>query len=124
MRVSTSTRPLPTLPLTLHPRSPLTLERVRQTLWNLVSDPIGRREAFLEDRAGCLESETSLGKNIAENFVQLLILDSYQKQVRTHFPPFPAVKFLKCPTLSLKARQLCPPHLYLELFPRYTILYV
>jgi len=52
------------------------VEWVRQALRNLVSDPISRGEAFLENRAGCLESETNLGNNVAENFAQLLILQT------------------------------------------------
>jgi FMN phosphatase YigB (HAD superfamily) len=52
------------------------VERVRQALRNLVSDPVKRGMAFLENRAGHLESETNLGNNIAENFAQLLILEA------------------------------------------------
>jgi FMN phosphatase YigB (HAD superfamily) len=52
------------------------VEWVRQALRNLVSDPTSRGEAFLENRAGCLESETNLGNNVAENFAQLLILET------------------------------------------------
>jgi FMN phosphatase YigB (HAD superfamily) len=52
------------------------VERVRQALRNLVSDPVSRGEAFLETRAGRLESETNLGNNVDENFAQLLILEA------------------------------------------------
>jgi FMN phosphatase YigB (HAD superfamily) len=50
--------------------------RVRQALRNLVSDPVSRGVAFLENRAGHLDSETNLGNHIAENFAQLLILEA------------------------------------------------
>jgi FMN phosphatase YigB (HAD superfamily) len=52
------------------------VDRVRQALRNLVSDPVRRGVAFLENRAGHLESETNLGNNITENFAQLLILEA------------------------------------------------
>jgi FMN phosphatase YigB (HAD superfamily) len=52
------------------------VERVQQALRNLVSDPVSRGMAFLENRAGRLESETNLGNNLAENFTQLLILEA------------------------------------------------
>ena len=52
------------------------VDRVRQALRNLISDPVSRGLAFLEIRAGHLESETNLGNNISENFAQLLILEA------------------------------------------------
>ena len=51
-------------------------KRVRQTLRNVVGDPVSRGLAFLEERAGRLESENSLGHNVAENLTQLLIFEA------------------------------------------------
>ena len=50
--------------------------RVRQTLRCVVGDPLSRGLAFLEERAGRLESESSLGHNVAENLTQLLIFEA------------------------------------------------
>jgi len=52
------------------------VQHVRQALRYLVSEPEGRGFAFLKDRAGRLESETSLGQTVPENFSQLLILEA------------------------------------------------
>ncbi len=51
-------------------------KRVRQTLRYVVGDPVSRGLAFLKERAGRLESESSLGHNVAENFTQLLIFEA------------------------------------------------
>lgn len=51
-------------------------ERARQALRTFVSDPVSRGEAFLENQAGSLESETNHGDTVAENFAQLLILEA------------------------------------------------
>jgi FMN phosphatase YigB (HAD superfamily) len=56
------------------------VERVRQALRNLVCDPVSRGTAFLENRAGRLESETNQGNNVVENFTQLLILEATRKR--------------------------------------------
>ncbi|KAH9972460.1 hypothetical protein BGW80DRAFT_1252735 [Lactifluus volemus] len=50
--------------------------RVRQALRCLVCNPVSRGHAFLEVRAGRLESETDLGQQVPENFAQLLILEA------------------------------------------------
>ena len=51
-------------------------KRVRQALRHVVSDPVSRGLGFLEERAGRLESESSLGHNVTENLTQLLILEA------------------------------------------------
>ena len=51
-------------------------KRVRQALQYVVGDPVSRGLAFLDERAGRLESESSLGHNVAENLTQLLILEA------------------------------------------------
>jgi FMN phosphatase YigB (HAD superfamily) len=51
-------------------------KRVRQALRYMVGNPVSRGLAFLEERAGQLESEDSLGHNVPENFTQLLILEA------------------------------------------------
>jgi hypothetical protein len=51
-------------------------KRVRQALRYAVGDPMSRGSAFLEERAGKLESESNLGHSIPENFTQLLILEA------------------------------------------------
>ena len=51
-------------------------ERVRKALRHVVSDPVRRGLDFLEERAGRLESESSIGHNVAENLTQLLILEA------------------------------------------------
>lgn len=56
------------------------VDRVRQALWNFVGDPVSRGKAFLENRAGRLESETNLGGDISENFTQLLILEATRNE--------------------------------------------
>jgi FMN phosphatase YigB (HAD superfamily) len=52
------------------------VNRVRQALRYFVSDPVSRGHAFLEARAGRLESETDFGQQIPENFAQLLLLEA------------------------------------------------
>jgi FMN phosphatase YigB (HAD superfamily) len=52
------------------------VSRVRQSLRYFVSDPVSRGLAFLEARAGQLESVTNLGHQVPENFAQLLILEA------------------------------------------------
>ena len=52
------------------------VKRVRQALRYFVGDPVSRGLAFLEARSGQLESETSIGQQMAENFTQLLILEA------------------------------------------------
>ena len=64
------------------------VERVRQTLRNFVSDPVSRGVAFLENRAGHLESETNHGNNVAENFAQLLILEATRNKYASVFLRF------------------------------------
>jgi FMN phosphatase YigB (HAD superfamily) len=51
-------------------------KRVRQALRYAVGDPVSRGLGFLDERAGRLESENSLGNNVAENLTQLLILEA------------------------------------------------
>ncbi|KAH9959682.1 hypothetical protein BC827DRAFT_1156239 [Russula dissimulans] len=52
------------------------VKRVRQALRYFVSEPVSRGQAFLEERAGRLESENNLGEGVSENFAQLLILEA------------------------------------------------
>jgi len=52
------------------------VKRVRQALRCFVNEPESRGLDFLKDRAGRLESETSLGQTVPENFAQLLILEA------------------------------------------------
>ncbi|KAH9959299.1 Haloacid dehalogenase-like hydrolase-domain-containing protein [Russula dissimulans] len=52
------------------------VKRVRQALRYFVSEPVSRGQAFLEKRAGRLESENNLGESVSENFAQLLILEA------------------------------------------------
>jgi hypothetical protein len=52
------------------------VNRVRQALRTFVCEPMGRGQAFLDARAGQLESETNFGQGVAENFAQLLILEA------------------------------------------------
>ncbi|KAI0064798.1 HAD-like protein [Artomyces pyxidatus] len=50
--------------------------KVRQALRYFVGDPTHRGRAFLEARAGQLETETTSGDPVEENFTQLLILEA------------------------------------------------
>ncbi|KAI0064799.1 HAD-like protein [Artomyces pyxidatus] len=63
--------------------------KVRQALYHYVGDPTLRGRTFLEARAGQLESETTWGHPIDENFSQLLILEATgdKKLVRYAQPP-------------------------------------
>jgi len=51
------------------------VQRVRQAIRFYTGDPMSRGRSFLEERAGHLDSETSVGQNFAENFAQLLIFE-------------------------------------------------
>ncbi|KAI0267118.1 HAD-like domain-containing protein [Gloeopeniophorella convolvens] len=59
--------------------------RVRQALRYHVCDPVSRGRAFLEAHAGRLESETSSGTPVAENFAQLLILEATNDRKLVNF---------------------------------------
>lgn len=61
------------------------VKRVRQALRYFVSDPVTRGMAFLDYRAGRLESETNLGQNVSENFAQLLILEATGNEYNRSF---------------------------------------
>ncbi|KAI0304254.1 HAD-like domain-containing protein [Multifurca ochricompacta] len=65
------------------------VRRVRQALRYYVGDPIIRGRAFLEANAGHLESETSLGHCVAENFVQLLILEATNERKLVNYVHHP-----------------------------------
>lgn len=52
------------------------VKRIRQALRYFVCEPESRGLAFLKERAGRLESVTSCGQTVPENFAQLLILDA------------------------------------------------
>jgi FMN phosphatase YigB (HAD superfamily) len=54
--------------------------RVRQSLRSFIGDPVSRGLAFLEARAGQLDSETEDGQVIHENFSQLLIWEATNRR--------------------------------------------
>lgn len=56
------------------------MRRVRQSLRSFTGNPVSRGLAFLEARAGRLDSETEDGQVIYENFSQLLIWEATNKR--------------------------------------------
>lgn len=52
-------------------------------------DPVSRGRAFLEARAGRLESETNSGLTVMENLTQLLIWEATNKRELVNFVHYP-----------------------------------